>query len=169
MSVITQRKRLSIIVLTLLAFIFCAAPPGWGQKAILPRPAAQEAEFYVCPMHPDLQANSPGKCPKCGMTLVRRAPAAPAGKFQIELKSTPAVIRPSEKVQFSFRIFNPDTHTLVREFNIVHEKPFHLFVVSQDLTQFQHIHPIQQADGSFLVETVLPAPGSYKLFCDFFP
>lgn len=26
--------------------------------------------FYTCPMHPEVQEEKPGKCPKCGMTLV---------------------------------------------------------------------------------------------------
>jgi hypothetical protein len=31
---------------------------------------------YTCPMHPEVSRAEPGKCPICGMTLVRRAPAA---------------------------------------------------------------------------------------------
>lgn len=26
-------------------------------------------EVYVCPMHPDVKSDKPGKCPKCGMNL----------------------------------------------------------------------------------------------------
>ena len=25
---------------------------------------------YTCPMHPEVQMDKPGKCPKCGMQLV---------------------------------------------------------------------------------------------------
>ena len=32
------------------------------------KPAAQQ--LYTCPMHPDVISDKPGKCPKCGMTLV---------------------------------------------------------------------------------------------------
>jgi hypothetical protein len=31
-----------------------------------------EAALYVCPMHPEVTSRSPGQCPKCGMTLVRK-------------------------------------------------------------------------------------------------
>jgi hypothetical protein len=35
-------------------------------------PAADEAEVYACPMHPEVISKIPGTCPKCGMTLVKR-------------------------------------------------------------------------------------------------
>ncbi len=30
---------------------------------------------YTCPMHPEVISDKPGKCPKCGMTLVKKEPA----------------------------------------------------------------------------------------------
>lgn len=35
---------------------------------------AHEARRYACPMHPDVRADSPSRCPKCGMALVAIAP-----------------------------------------------------------------------------------------------
>jgi uncharacterized protein with PIN domain len=32
---------------------------------------AKQVQQYTCPMHPEVIANKPGKCPKCGMTLVK--------------------------------------------------------------------------------------------------
>src|SRR5688572_29530204 len=29
-------------------------------------------QVYTCPMHPEVQSEKPGKCPKCGMTLIRK-------------------------------------------------------------------------------------------------
>jgi hypothetical protein len=31
----------------------------------------EAAEAYVCPMHPEVTSATPGKCPKCGMDLVK--------------------------------------------------------------------------------------------------
>jgi hypothetical protein len=31
--------------------------------------------LYTCKMHPEILREKPGKCPKCGMTLVKKEPA----------------------------------------------------------------------------------------------
>jgi Heavy metal binding domain len=43
-------------------------PPGGGRTG----GAAETAAVYACPMHPEVTSTAPGKCPKCGMTLVKR-------------------------------------------------------------------------------------------------
>ena len=30
------------------------------------------ADSYTCTMHPEVKSDKPGKCPKCGMTLVKK-------------------------------------------------------------------------------------------------
>jgi hypothetical protein len=40
-----------------------------------PAPAGKPAAVvYTCPMHPEVISDRPGKCPKCGMTLVPKQP-----------------------------------------------------------------------------------------------
>jgi len=39
-----------------------------AEKASTTRAAA----LYVCPMHPEVEATEPGKCPKCKMKLVKK-------------------------------------------------------------------------------------------------
>ena len=58
---------------------------------------------------------------------------------------------------------------IVKDLQIVHEKPMHLLVVSKDLAEFYHIHPEQSADGSYRVSHNFPNGGEYRLYADFTP
>jgi YHS domain-containing protein len=44
--------------------------------------AEKKVLYWTCAMHPEVKADKPGKCPKCGMTLVpvTEAPKEPPGK-----------------------------------------------------------------------------------------
>ena len=35
---------------------------------------------YTCPMHPEVRSPAPGRCPKCGMTLVPMAEGSGAAE-----------------------------------------------------------------------------------------
>ena len=48
-----------------------------GSQDAVPAPATQPAATqpaapYACPMHPEVRADEPGRCPICGMTLVKK-------------------------------------------------------------------------------------------------
>lgn len=58
---------------------------------------------------------------------------------------------------------------VVRDLPPVHEKPIHLIVVSDDLSEFNHLHPELQTDGSYRVGFTFPHGGSYRLYFDFTP
>ena len=58
------------LVLALL-LVFTSAPAIINAQT---RTKAQAAH-YECPMHPEVTSTKPGKCPKCGMTLVKKQPA----------------------------------------------------------------------------------------------
>lgn len=125
-------------------------------------------EEFTCSMHPEIRSKTNGKCPKCAMPLVPVNPGI-VDEFVLKMEATPFAPKPNEKVKFRFSIFNPKTGAAEKDFALLHEKLFHLFIVSQDLSQFQHIHPAFNADGSFSIETVLPQAGRYKIYCDFYP
>lgn len=38
--------------------------------------------IYTCEMHPEVISDKPGKCPKCGMTLVKKTVPADSTKVQ---------------------------------------------------------------------------------------
>lgn len=50
-----------------------AAKKNEKEQRSSPAPkSSPTAEIYSCPMHPEVQQSKPGKCPKCGMTLVKK-------------------------------------------------------------------------------------------------
>ncbi len=127
-----------------------------------------EAEEYTCPMHPELRFRVPGKCPKCQMKLVPANPAI-AEMFDLKFEVTPKAPKVNEKVRMHFTVSNPETGEQVKRFATLHDKLFHLFVVSQDMSDFQHIHPRLEPDGSFTIDTTLKQAGHYKIYSDIYP
>jgi hypothetical protein len=127
-----------------------------------------EAAAFVCPMHPDFTLDIAGKCPRCGMALVRGAPFD-VRDYRLDLQTTPALVRPNQKSAWRISIRHPGTGELVRRFEQVHEKRYHMFVVSQDMSHFEHIHPEQLADGTWTIDVTLPKAGHYVVLSDFLP
>ncbi len=103
---------------------------------------------YQCPMDPEVRSNTPGICPRCGMKLSSHIPEPI--EFPLDLTVTPRSVRAGEKAHLEFAVRDPQNAKLIEHFQIVHEKLFHIFVVSQDLQFFVHDHPVFQPDGSFL-------------------
>lgn len=129
--------------------------------------ALAQAPLYICPMDPEVRSTAPGKCPRCGMTLVAFAPEPE--EYPMEFEAEPARIPANRDVLFRFRVLDPHTNAPVTDFSIVHEKLFHLFLVSQDLEYFSHEHPTLGSDGWFRLHTRLPKAGTYRLLADFDP
>ncbi len=123
---------------------------------------------FACVMHPEVRQAQEGVCPKCGMPLSTVRPSV-LGAYRLAVTHTPRAPRPGEPVRLNFIVTHPETGARVRDFVLNHEKLFHLFIVSADMNEYQHIHPELDADGSFKVETRLPRAGLYRLHSDFFP
>jgi hypothetical protein len=132
--------------------------------------AAQNAPstLYFCPMHPDVTAKTPGTCSKCSMKLV---PGDPWNEreYLLDLKTTPVAPKPGGPVRLRLTVLDPDSKNPVRDFAVVHDKRFHLFVVSQDLEDFAHIHPEQDESGSWTIDHTLTRTGYYRIYLDFLP
>lgn len=122
---------------------------------------------FLCPMDRDVRTKGPGKCPRCGMRLVANLPDAE--EFRLDLRTKPKPIRAGERAELHLAIRHPKTNTLIKDFEIVHERIFHLFLISQDLDYFAHEHPEQRSDGSFVYALTLPKPGAYRAVADCYP
>ena len=85
-----------------------------------------------------------------GLTLELARRSAPRGK----------------PFELAFRIVDRSGQT-VRDFDVEHTKRMHFIVVRRDMTGFQHLHPTENADGTWSVPVTLPDAGSYRVFADF--
>lgn len=132
-----------------------------------PAPAAADDVEWVCPMDKDVRMKAPGKCPRCGMTLVAGIPDE--REYKVELTTRPRAMKPNEDVQLHFNVEDPDSNKTVQDFEIMHEKLYHLFLVSQDMQFFRHVHPVKQPDGTFNLDAKFPHPGMYRVLSDFYP
>ncbi len=149
-----------------------AARSDWAAMSTAERAREMErlapTSEHTCLMHPEVRQAQEGVCSKCGMPLVAINPSV-RGVYKLELAASPLKPVVNRKVRLRFVVGHPETGAPVKRFVLNHEKLFHLFIVSEDLAEYQHIHPQLNADGSFTVETVLPRAGLYKLHTDFFP
>ena len=108
-------------------------------------------------MDKDVRSKTPGKCPRCGMTLVAGIPDP--HEFPVRITTAPKILKPGEETLLTFRVEDPATGKTVHDFEIMHEKLFHQFLISQDMQFFEHVHPIMQADGTFDLDVKFPHPG----------
>ena len=121
----------------------------------------------MCPMHPDVRGSAGDRCPVCGMTLV--AAAGDYTPYLLDFSLTPRTLRPNQQTHVDFFVRRPTTGAVVRRFESVHERIFHLFVVGRDLEYFAHLHPALRRNGSLGVDVAVPRPGPYELIADFLP
>lgn len=90
--------------------------------------------------------------------------------YQVALETNPTDVSAGNPFTLTLRILNSADSTPVTQFDEVHTKLLHLIAVSEDLTQFLHLHPDYQGDGVFVLENVdFPKEAHYTLFADFTP
>ncbi|HEV2859769.1 MAG TPA: heavy metal-binding domain-containing protein, partial [Pyrinomonadaceae bacterium] len=149
-------------------------PPARDWSSLSPAERLKElerlapAQEYACLMHPEVRQTQVGDCPKCGMMLNSVAPSV-RGVYGLKVVSEPAQPKAGALARLRFVVSHPQTGETVKSFAVNHEKLFHLFVVSEDMSDYQHLHPRLEPDGSFTAEAVLARPGLYHLHSDFFP
>ena len=140
-----------------------AQAPGGAAAA----PSGEPPIEFTCPMDQDVKQRGPGKCPRCGMKLTAHLPEPV--RYGFDIVFAPRPLRAGVETRFAFGIRDPGTGRPVRRFEVVHEKLFHLFLLSSDLTYFAHEHPAPRPDGRFLFRTTLPRPGAYRVVADCYP
>lgn len=67
----------------------------------------------------------------------------------------------------TFRILAPDGRPAT-EYEIVHTKPLHLYLVRGDYSGYQHLHP-QLVNGIWTTTAAIPDGGAYRFYAEFTP
>ncbi|MGO9244782.1 MAG: DUF2231 domain-containing protein [Verrucomicrobiia bacterium] len=136
----------------------------WVLPVILGIPPNQVAR-YVCPMHDGIRSTTPGVCNICGMPLVPLQLTPPRELH--DPKYTMKLDRVGDTLHFMPEL--AATGETVRDLLVVHEHLLHLIIVSEDLSFFDHVHPVRQTDGSFTIDYKFPHGGPFLLFADITP
>lgn len=147
-----------------LALIVLSVGFAFSQSQTAPDPSKDPV--YFCPMDKDIRSNAPGSCSRCGMKLVAGVPDPV--EFHLDLTVTPKAPKPNDSVRLRFDVHDPWKNNPVKKFNVVHEKLFHAFIVSEDLQFFLHDHPVW-ANDAFQYDLRFPKPGMYRILGDFYP
>lgn len=88
--------------------------------------------------------------------------------YHAELKTEGALVKAGEPVTLKLMIRDAKGG-IVRNLQVVHESLIHLLVISDDLSEFYHLHPEQQSDGTFDSTHIFPQAGNYWLYVDYTP
>lgn len=104
-----------------------------------------------------------GTSPPCAA-----AAAAHQGPFHAELATAPARIFAGAPAELSFTV-RDSAGAAVRFLQLVHERPLHLFVVSADLSSFDHVHPELGLGDAYHLAHTFPHGGAWRLYADYTP
>lgn len=153
----------------LLALLTTVVPGVLFGSSVTARQHSHAASVrFVCPMHAEVTASTPGTCTVCGMALERVDPDAAHG-HRLEVTTAPAAVEAGRPFTIVLTVRAEGQREPVSAFTVVHEKPFHLFVISRDLEHYNHLHPSQDRTGAWVQELTLAQPGEYKVYADVLP
>lgn len=143
--------------------------PGPNASTAPPaRDGSLDGMAWFCPMHPVHTSHEAGRCPICGMALIQGDPYD-TSDYLLDFTTAPAAVRSGQPFKMIFAVRHPRTAEPVKSYEVVHDRRYHLFVISHDLSVFEHVHPELQPDGSWEMSLSLPKPGYYRVLSDFLP
>ena len=121
--------------------------------------------IYACPMHPEVTGKNGERCPKCGREL-KAVNVENAVAYDVQLTTSPQNVEAGKPTQLTLAVKQNEKMVPL---DVSHEMKLHLMVVSEDLSWFRHLHPVEQKDGAYVITETFPTGGKYLLFSDFKP
>lgn len=92
-----------------------------------------------------------------------------SNEYKIDVTPQPSNFNAGQPIELSIYITDKATGQPWTTYNIVNEKLLHLIAVSEDMQQYEHLHPDYVGEGKFVVGYTTPAEGTYYLYAEFAP
>ncbi|MBC9910868.1 hypothetical protein [Chitinophaga varians] len=86
---------------------------------------------------------------------------------EMKLISDTDAIVAGENIRLIFRPVNNNHPEGSVPLSIQHEAEFHLIIVNNQLTSFEHLHPQRNADGSYFIDVTFHHGGTYLIYADY--
>ena len=117
-----------------------------------------ETTQYICPMNCEKgkRYESPGSCPICHMDLepISDAQKNNDAEYFTRFSTEPAVLAAGKPAKLLFTPSIQGKEGTLVPLDLIHEKKMHLIVVSDDLTWFDHIHPVYTSSGAYEIKVL---------------
>ena len=142
-------------VVLAVALAGCSGP----SLAIPPTPTANPSAVPSTSNHQHGEGGGGG-----GLRLVTKY----GGPIDVSVEEQPPQPQPSQPFTITYTLKDEQGRAVEEQgLRLTHDRLMHLIVVSQDLQQFQHIHPLPQGEGRYSVASAVPGAGKYLLFNEF--
>lgn len=95
--------------------------------------------------------------------------AGSPGSYRATILPPAMPIIPGRPTTLYLRLQDTATGLAPQALEIIHEKPVHMFLVSRDMSDFQHIHPQVVGPGLLEIPATFAKTGAYSVFAQFKP
>lgn len=102
------------------------------------------------------------------LVLTHEVAVADHGAYRARIVTAPAVVAPGSQARVSVAIHAPSGEK-VRRFDDLHTMSMHLIAVSQDLTEFAHVHPAPSPSGTLTTALRFRKAQPYTIFMEYDP
>lgn len=131
----------------------------WGMTGCT---APTSPQTPLSPAPTSAQASAPG-------TPQAATPAGLLAGYTSRMTVAPQPPVAGQPANVTFQVLGPDGPDPVREYEVVHEKEAHLLLISRDMTEYKHLHPEMDAEGTWKLPVTFPTGGAYRFFLDVTP
>jgi hypothetical protein len=157
----THRRARTSAAALIVAAVIAATAVGCGTPA--PPVAAPEMSTPSSAAGSPDMSDMPGMAMGAGPDTTGLTATSPSGYRFTQIGPAPAASQPGE---FRFQILGPGDRA-VTSFDTEQTKQLHFYVIRDDLSGFQHVHPTLGPDGTWTAALAALSPGTYRVYAQF--